>query len=102
MAGKDREGLKEDDRIETVHDCEESNLEAGRNIRAATMTRVLKNQRGWEAGGGNFVEVGPAREGYYFTKFRDSLVRGRKTGALKKADHEPCTLDQRSARLCSG
>lgn len=50
MTGKEREGIKEEDRIEAVHDCEESNLEAGRSIRAATMTRVLKSQREWEGG----------------------------------------------------
>ena len=67
IASKEREGIKEEDRIEAVHDREESNLEAGRNIRAATMTRVMKSQRKWEAGGGSVVEVGPPREGY-FTK----------------------------------
>ena len=45
MTGNEREGMKREDRIEAVHDGKEKNLEAGRNMRAATMTRVPKDQR---------------------------------------------------------
>lgn len=64
MAGNEREGMKREDLIEVVHDGKENNLETGRNMRGATMTRVPKDQRGLEVGGGRVLgEVG--RKIYY-------------------------------------